>query len=312
MAEAARKLSLASWAWVVFAALAAFELLADPVIRAAIPREEAWRQASAFVRERFEPNDRIVAAPAWVDPIVRGELGDLTELRIAALPDRAGVGRVWELGIRGATTFDAAPALERNFAGVRVRMWPVESPKIIYDFVTRIREAEVEIDTDAGPLACAWTRGRAAPGGLERGPMMPAERFVCDRARPWLWVGPTILADLELQPRRCIWQHPAGPDAVRTTFIDVPLGERLVVRGGIDYQVARRRSHAPVTLRVWIDDEIAAELVHHDGDGWSGLDIDTSAHRGSDASVRFETTTSDPYARLFCFAASTQTEAPRD
>jgi hypothetical protein len=312
VAEAARKLSLASWAWVLFAALAAFELLADPVIRAAIPREEAWQQASAFVRERFEPNDRIVAAPSWLDPIVRSELGDLIDLRIAALSDPAGVGRVWELGARGATTFEAAPALQRDFGGVRVRMWPVESPTINYDFVARIREAEVEIDTAAGPLACAWTRGRAAPGGLERGPMTPAERFVCDRGRPWLWVGPTILADLDLQPRRCIWQHPAGPDAVRTTFTNVPLGERLVVRGGIDYQVARLRAHAPVVLRVWIDDEIAAELIHHDGDGWSGLDVDTTARRGSYASVGFETTTADPYARLFCFAASTQTEVHRD
>jgi hypothetical protein len=292
---------------VLFAALAAFELLADPIIRAAIPSNESWNEASAFVRERFAPHDRIVAAPAWVDPIVRSELGDLTELRLAALPDAAGVDRVWELGIRGATTRNDTPTLEREFGGVRVRMWSIESPKIIYDFVERIEEAQVEIETDDDARACPWTHGRRAPGGLERGPMTPAARFVCDRARPWLWVGPTILADLELEPRRCIWQHPAGPDGVRTTFAQVPLGERLVVRGGVDYQVARRRSYAPVTLRVSIDDEIAAEWVHQDGDGWSGLDVDTSARRGSRATIRFETTTPEPFARLFCFAASTQT-----
>lgn len=308
MAEAGRKLSLAAWAWVLVVSLAAFELLAQPVIQAAIPSTESWKEASAFVRAEFAPSDRVVAAPRWVDPIVRSQLGDLTSLRVAALPDSAGVGRVWELGIRGATTRNEAPALERYFGGVRVRMWPLQSPKLLYDFVEHIADARVELETDDGPLPCPWTAARPAPGGLERGPMRPADRFVCDRKRPWLWVGSTVLADLALEPRRCIWHHPAGPNPLHTTFTEVPLGERLIVRGGVDYQVARHRSLAPVTLRVWIDDELVAEWIHFDGDGWSGVDIDTSNRDGSIATIRFETTTPDPFARLFCFAASTQTE----
>jgi len=312
VADAGRKLSLAAWAWVLFVGLATFELVAHPIILEAIPDDASWEEASAFVRAQFERGDRIVAAPAWTDPIVRKELGDLSPLRIAALADGAGVGRVWELGIRGATTRDDIPALERDFNGVRVRMWPVESPELVYDFVANIEDARVELDTDDGSQACPWARGRPAPGGLERGPMRPEERFVCDPKRPWLWVGPTVLADLELQPRRCIWQHPAGPTAVRTIFSDVPLGTRLIVRGGVDYQIARQRAHAPVTLRVWIDDAIAAQWDHHDGDGWSGFDIDTSARDGSLATVRFETTAPDPFARLFCFAASSQRELRGD
>jgi hypothetical protein len=294
------------------AALAAFELLAYTAIQAAIPSTEAWEEASAFVRAQFEPTDRLVAAPDWVDPIVRSELGDLLSLRNAAPPDSAGVGRIWELGVRGATTRDDAPALERDFGGVRVRMWPVQSPEILYDFVARVEEARVELDTDEGPLPCPWTSARPSPGGLERGPMAPAERFVCDETRKWLWVGPTVLADLGLRPRRCIWQHPAGQNPVRAIFDEVPFGRRLVVQGGVDYQIARRRAHVPVTLRVWIDEEAVAEWVHHDGDGWSGLQIDTSHREGSVGTVRFETTTTEPFARLFCFAASTQTEPTGD
>lgn len=307
MAEAGRNLSLAAWAWVLVAAVAAFELLAHPVIQAAIPRDGSWEDAAAFVRASFEPGDRIVAAPDWADPLVRSELGDLSSLRVAALPDLSGVERVWELAIHGATSRDEAPALERDFGDVRVRMWSVKSPKILYDFVEEIEHARVELETATGPIPCPWAQGRAAPGGLERGPMRPAERFVCDEERAWLWVGATVLTDLGLQPRRCIWQHPAGPDPVRTIFDDVPLGQRLVVRGGVDYQIARQRAHAPVTLRVWIDDELAAEWIHRDGDGWSGLDIETSDRDGSLATVRFETVTNEPFARLFCFSASTQT-----
>ena len=99
---------------------------------------------------------------------------------------------------------------------------------MLYDFVEDIENAEVELVVTDGSKPCSWMSAPPAPGGLGHGPMTPTERFVCDPQRPWLWVGATVLQDLELQPRRCIWQHPAGADPVRVTFSDVPLGERLV------------------------------------------------------------------------------------
>ena len=306
MADAGRKPNFAAWVWLWIAALALFELVAHPLIRAAVPSDESWDRASAFVRERFEPGDRIVAAPHWADPIVRNHLGDLMSLRAAAPPDSGGFERLWELGIRGATTRAGAAELEKAFGGVEVRMWPLRGPRVLYDFVEEVERARVELVQNGTAKRCEWVRARPDPGGLERGQMRPAERFVCDPKRPWLWVGPTVLADLELRPRRCIWQHPAGPEPVRSRFDDVPLGDRLVVRAGIDYQVARERDRAPVTLLVAIDEEVVAELVHHDGEGWSGVEVDTSDRSGQRASVRFETRTADPSARLFCYSASTQ------
>ena len=306
MPEAGRKLSLAAWVWVLIAGLAVFELVARPLIHAAIPSDESWEAASAFVRARHEPTDRLVAAPSWADPIVRSHLGDLLSLRAAAPSDLAGIDRVWEISIRGATTRDEPAALEEHFDGVRVRMWPVSTDEVLYDFVENIENAEVELVGTDGSKACPWMSARPSGGGLGHGPMTPSKRFVCDPRRPWLWVGATVLQDLELQPRRCIWQHPAGTDPVRVTFPDAPLGERLVVRGGIDYNSERRRVHGPVTLRVWIDGRLAGELVHHDGDGWSGIDLDTSELGFDRAEVRFETSARDPTARLFCWSASSQ------
>jgi len=302
--EAGRKRSVAAWVWVLIAGLAIFELVAHPLIRAEIPGEESWEAAAAFVRGRYESTDRIVAAPAWADPIVREHLGDLLSLRMAAPPDAAGIDRLWELSIRGASSRDEPADLEKDFDGVRVKMWSLPSDELIYDFVEEITGAKVELVQADQPKTCSWVRARPAPGGLERGPMSPSERFVCDGRRPWLWVGATVLSDLELQPRRCVWQHPAGSDPVRVTFVDVPVGDRLLVHGGIDYQAERQRIHAPVTLRVWIDHQIAAELVHLDGDGWSGIEIDTSELGLERATVRFETTADDPDARLFCWSAS--------
>ena len=308
MADAGRKLSFAAWVWVLVAGLAAFELVAHRAILAAVPSERSWEEASLFVRSRFQPSDRIVASPGWVDPIVRHHLGDLPSPRNAAPPDLAGVERVWELGIRGATHREDAPAVEHEFGGVRVRMWPIDSRRLVHDFVEYLPTAHVAMRTEDGLRPCPWSRARPDPGGLERGPMMPAERFICDRSRPWLWVGATVLADLDLEPRRCIWQHPAGDHPIRTEFFDVPIGERLVVHAGIDYQVARRRNYAPVTLSVWIDGEQVGALVHHDGDGWSELRVDTSSRTRRRSTVAFETTTPKPSARLFCYSASIQAE----
>ena len=312
MAEAGRKQTLAAWVWVLVAGLALFELVAHPVIRASVPRDESWGEAAAFVRSRAGSADRVVAAPAWADPIVRRELGDLMSLREAAPPDDAGVERVWELSIRGHGTRSDPPALEEHFGGIRVRMWPVTTPHVVYDFVERLKDASVTIETDDGERACPWTRARPDPGGLERGPMRPEARFQCDPRQPWAWVGSTVLADLTLAPRRCIWQHPVGERPVRTSFSDVSLGDTLVVSAGVDYQVARRDAHAPVTLRVFIDDVLRGELVHRDGDGWTTVAVDTTDIAGALADVRFETSASDPSARLFCYAASAQSGGRRD
>jgi hypothetical protein len=289
---------------VLIAGLAVFELVAHPLIHAAIPSEESWEAAAAFVRARYESTDRIVAAPSWADPIVRNQLGDLLSLRMAAPGDAAGVGRLWEVGIRGAGTRDEPPALEADFDEVRVRMWPLSSDELLYDFVDEIAQAEVALLGANGSKGCPWLKAPPARGGLGYGPMTPPERFVCDSRRPWLWVGATILSDLELRPRRCIWQHPAGTDPVRVTFADATLGDRLLVHGGIDYQAERQRNHAPVSLRVFVNDQWVGELVHRDGDGWSGLEIDTSELGLERARVRFETTADDPGARRFCWSAS--------
>jgi hypothetical protein len=301
-----RKLSLAAWVWVLIAGLAVFELVAHPLIRAATPSDDSWEAASDFIRTRYEPTDRIVAAPSWIDPIVRHHLGDLLSLRLAAPSDLAGIERVWEVGIRGATTRAETPTIEEQFGRVRVRMWPISTDEVVYDFVENVTQAQVHLVTETGAKTCPWQDAPPARGGLGHGPMTPLRRFVCDPRRPWLWVGATVLQDLELQPRRCIWQHPAGTDPVRVIFADVPLGDRLVVRGGIDYNSERQRIHGPVTLRVWINDRLAGELDHRDGDGWSGIDIETAELGFERGEVRFETTAEDPSARLFCWSASTR------
>jgi hypothetical protein len=285
---------------------AVFELVAQPVIGAHVPSDDDWSEAADFVRARFEPSDRIVGAPAWIDPIVRERLGDLLTLRTASASDLAGATRLWEIAIRGASTRDATPALEKTFGEVRVRMWPLSTEEVLFDLVEAIGEAEVALVDGDAITPCPLARAETAGGGLGRGPLPPRERFVCDPARPWLWVGATVMADLALRPRRCIWQHPSGPEPVRVTFSDVPLGDSLVADGGLDYNNDRTRGSVPVLLRVFVDDELVGELRHEDRDGWTRLEVDTEALEGTRGDVRIETTAPVPHARTFCWSASTR------
>ena len=306
VAKAGRKSGLASWAWLLVAGVVVFELLAHARIRSQVPDRRDWEQAASFVRARFGPDDGLISAPRWTDPILRHHLGELLSLRTASEDDRAGTSRVWELGIRGATNAADATALEESFGGVVVRRWPVQAEIVLYDFVEHVPSAAVSVAGPAGEASCGWKRTKTHGGGLGRGPLPPAERFVCDPSRPWLWVGPTVMADLELKPRRCIIQHPAGAYPVRASFSEVPLGTELVVDAGLYYSHERTRENAPVTLRVFIDDVLAGEMVHEDGQGWVRLAIPTAERDGQTATVRFETTTEDSYARSFCWAASTR------
>ena len=191
-----------------------------------------------------------------------------------------------------------------------MRRWAADTDTVVYDFVDHVPSATVSLVTPDGPQACPWGPAGNHGGGLGRGPLEPAERFVCDPQRPWLWVAPTVTVDLDLLPRRCVWQHPAGKDPVRSTFTRVPLGEKLVLDAGLYYSSERKRELAPVTVRVLIDGKPSGELVHHDGDGWARTEIDTSQRKGHVATVSIETVTDRPFQRTLCWAATTRNGSP--
>ena len=294
--------SLVAWSWAFIAVVAVLELGAHLWIQARVPEDESWASAAAFVRERLSPGDRVIAAPAWADPIARLYLGDLPSLRTASADDSVGGRAVWELSIRGASHRPSPPSLERSFGNVQVRMWPTSSDRMVFDFVERIDHAEVELGT-APPIPCPWVQAPVPGGGLGAGPLPPAERFVCDPSRPWLWVGATVMADLDLLPRRCVWQHPAGLEPVRTTFRDVLLDEEIVLSGGLDYNNARTDGDVPVRAAVFVDNELLGEMQIGDRDPWTHQTIDTSSFAGTTHDIRIETSVRAPYQRTFCWSA---------
>lgn len=301
--------------WLAFLALALVEVAGHFVVVSRVAEEEDWAGAAELVRAEERPGDLIEVAPGWADPVLREHLGDLISFPEAGRSGMAAFDRLWVLSIRGADLPDepaAAPDLDRRFGRVRVRRWDLGPSPVLYDFVQHVSEADVVMVRNGSDVPCRPIRSAPRGGGLGAGAMTPAERHQCDNQRPWLWVGATITEDLDLEPRHCVSQHPAGMEPIRATFRDVPLGDRLILHGGIYYEHERMREHGPVYVTVRVNGEDVGRMIHRDGDGWKRIEVDPRAMLGPDApedargDVSIDVMAPEPHLRTFCWAATTQ------
>ncbi|MCA9612773.1 MAG: hypothetical protein H6724_13150 [Sandaracinus sp.] len=279
-----------------------YELLAQGVIDARVPAHRDWSAASRHIREHHRDGDLIVSAPAWTDPLLRRELGDLLPAAQAGRSDLAPFARVWEISARGRRAADLVAVREARepdetstFGALTVRRFDLGPSSVAFDLTSNLRDAQVR----RGDRTCTWRRSTAQGGGLGTGPLTPAEHFFCG-PEPWLWVGETVTEDLDLQPRHCIWQHPAGTEPITTTYRNVALPGRVVLHGGIYYLHERERIHGPVDVRVLVEGREVGRMRHEDGDGWRRMEADTGTGTGD---VTIEVTAPDANMRTFCWAA---------
>jgi hypothetical protein len=285
------------------------------VVVARVPPDDDWERAAAFVRDHWEESDGAFAAPTWADPLLRLHLGDVLGFAQAGPSDLAGFDRVWVLSIRGHDRRgvpERAPDVDERFGRVWVRRWDLGPSNVLHDFVETVGSAEVTLVRPEGETPCPFRRGAPRGGGLGQGPVWPADRFQCDSGRPWLFVGATVTEDLDLEPRHCIWTHPAGLEPIRVRFRDVPLGDRLVFHGGLYYEHERNLDRPPLYAAIRVDGEIVGRMIHRDGDGWKEMEVETRpladvrAHPDRRGEVVVEVTAPAPHLRTFCWAASTR------
>ena len=287
--------------------VALMELGSYPLVQARIPADADWEAAAAVVREDYQEDDTLVATPGWNDPTLRLHLGDLLDLSDAGRADLAPFARVWEIALGDAASEllpGRAPDLRERFGELQLRRYDLGPSPIVYDFVDELPRARVEL----GGRLCPYGRRPLDGGGLWHGPLWPSERHQCEEAA-WTFVGETVVEDLELNARRCVWQHPPADNAwVTTTYRDVPLGERIVVHADLYYAHERMREGGPVELRVEVEGREVGRMVHHDGDGWKRMELDpdplhTGAARGD---VSFSVRAAAPHFRTLCWAASSR------
>jgi hypothetical protein len=229
-----------------------------------VPGDEAWRQATAFVRSQYQAGDLIVFAPAWIDPVGRMHLGDLIAIDDAARASAARYGTIWQLSIRDAEHPDTVAAQlqdSRDFSGVVVGKY-TQVAKVVLAETNRL-------------LATVSKTGSAA-----RGPTLE-------------------LAEVGFAPHRCIQVVPAAGQPVRLTFPAMVLGSRLKTYVGLADVFTRRDVREPGTLQIEIGGQIVADRTFGVDDGWVDLSVATTAGA---ADVTF-IASAGAVNRLICFAA---------
>lgn len=300
-------------AWLVLLLLAATELVAQYVVSARVPAPSDWERAAAHVRSAFQEGDAVASAPHWADPLMRSAMGETLPVSVAARSDLAPYTRLWVFSIRGHAARelppDSVPTETHQFGGVRVELHALPRPvEVVYELTEHVADARVVLAQGDQERECRFARGRASGGGLGAGPITPAERHICDASRPWLWVGATVEEDLDMLPRRCVWQHPAGGDEiVRTSYTDVELGTRVILFAGLWWEHERTLDGGPVDVVVRIEGEVVGRLVHEDGDGWKRIEAEVpEALRGGRGRVDIEVSSPAPHLRTLCWAARTE------
>ena len=271
-----------------------------------------WEAAAARVRELAGPEDGIVVAPDWATPVAYAALGDEMTTRRAAPADLASFERVFEISARGFRHRDLRGRREEEterIGRLTLRRYDLGPSPVVYDLVDHVRHAEVSLvplgsDGERGEAqSCPFTEGRPGRGGLGAGPLMPAARHACVRARPWVYVGETVLEDLDLRPRRCVWQHPEAGAEVVAAFDDVPLDTRLVLHAGLYYEHERMREHGPFVLRVRAEGREVGLMTHRDGDGWKRIEASLPGAEGERGRVEIAVHADNPHLRSVCWAA---------
>lgn len=290
---------------------AGFELLGHTIIRAHVPEAVDYVRAGAELRNRFQAGDVIAAAPPFIDPLLREQVGDLIPLSMAGRHDLSAYRRLWSLSIRGHQPPVVArlqPAWHASYGEVTLARYALPEPTAVLDLVETLPKARVERVTAGGPRSCPYREGVPDAGGrLGAGTVAPSARFHCGAGRDGM-VAAVVIEDLELAPRYCVWHPALNGRTLRVRFPDVRLADELVIYAGLYYEHERHGEHPPVTLRVRLDGEELAHWVHRDGAGFQRWTVPTRS--GQSGSLEFETDSARRKHPGFCWHASLHRRLP--
>lgn len=274
---------MAAAAIVVLAVVEAANAIVAP-LRA--PGDSDWKAAAAAVRSGFRAGDLIVAAPAWADPVMRQQLGDLVPMPVAARMDAARYGRVWEIsqhGTRAEETAGGSVAQTSKHGALTVRLWQKKPAQVRFDFLRDWRRGQMSVVSGSGDSPCV-------AGG---------DRFVCPG-------GPSLkpeLLEIDTALRQGLALDPIERSTAVLSYADVPMGRELAVAGGLHNVWQRKGGDGKVHLRVLVDGREVGGVDGTNLGGWDLRRLDTSAWAGKTATVRFEITVDKAQSRHFGFAA---------
>jgi hypothetical protein len=251
------------------------------------PTDTDWRAAAAEVRAGFRTGDLVVAAPAWADPVLRRELGDLLPVAVVGRMDAARFARIWEIsqrGARAAETQGARLAARSRHGALSVNRWERPAARVTFDFLAAWQTANLTVTSaDRGEMPC-WL-----------GPT----RFQCGEGTS---LGPELL-EIDTTPRSGLALDPHERTTTILEYPDVAFGRELVVAGGLHNVWLRKSGDGKVRMRVLADGRELGSVEGTSLGGWDLRRFDTSDLAGRRGKVRFEITTDKAHGRHFGFAA---------
>ena len=296
--------------WLVVPVLGVAELVAHVAFSRRAPRVEEWRELAEPVRRLKRPNDIVVVAPAWAEPIARHAFGDAAfPLDQIARADASSYARALEvsaLGARAEETRAWRVASEERRGRFTLRV--LENPAPVtpkYRFIDHVSASDltVVIVTDDRETPCPFSdRAQVTAGGLHGHVTFPRERFRCPGGES-SFVGVTVIDDQEYLPRRCIWAHPPERGALRLRFANVPLGRSLRAWAGLSYFLFRDGLGEPVTIAFHGGGRSLGEHRHRDEWGFRAFSFATPDVFGRTGDVDVLVRAESAPNRDFCFVA---------
>ena len=272
-----------------------------------------WMAAREAVKAEAKPEDLVIFAPFWADPVGRRWFGDeLAGIKREARPDESRFPRAFEVGIRG----EHRPELEgwkkvseRQVGKVTIGVYQNPTPsKIHTDLVDlcapdRMTVSRVEGSTET---SCPWQHGPGQPGGLgvPQGPALPGDRFQCSGGG---YVGVAVLHALDHHPHRCLFASPQG-GSLRIRFSKVTFGSSLHGHSGVQWVTERVPSAERTQLSLSAFDRPIGQNAHKLGAGWTGFEFPTPELAGQRGELVAEV--SNAAARAYCFEGDTRDVGP--
>lgn len=274
-----------------------------------------WLAARDAVKADAKPEDLVIFAPFWADPLGRRWFGEeLAGIKNEARPDETRFPRAFEVGIRGAHREELAgwKKVDEKRAG-KITIGVYENPapaKVLTDIVDLVSPEHLTVSSASGngvDSACPWQRGPGQPGGLgvPQGPAVPGDKFVCPAGG---YVGVAVLHAIDHHPHRCIFATPPSSGVMRMKFKDVAFGASLHGHSGVQWLNERTPSQERIEVAFFAEGRPIGQSPHRVGVGWVGFEFPTPELAGKRGELVAEVSGSGP--RAYCFEADTRNAGP--
>lgn len=279
-------------------------LAAQQLQWAAVPSEQAWKQAAQQVQKQAQPNDAFLIEPSW-ETRPRVHLPELTYIPADNVTwfDLQPFARTWILSETHRVP-DAIARLPHPWkAGQRLSGDTITVIEAIrgedptrWDLFSQLEQAQVTRVYSNRTETCR----QFSP--------TPQPTWHCKKRDPFLYVGERWQL-VTNAPHRCLWAMPIDQGGeLRIAWDDVPLHGHLVGRFGQTFDAIRSSRGTPIRFAIKIDDDTAwtHTLGLHE-EGFQPFAVPLPGR--TTGKVTFSIQADNQLDRMFCFVARVHHDA---